>query len=287
MMLSENNPYGKNVKGSLDTIKTATAAHLRSYFNKHYAQCMVYVSCRKSLHSEVKKVVKHKFGDKLQTWNFDDICTFPKDSPELFADLPLVKVINQQQRSQNATILMFRGMSYANEMNTHMEFIWDILTGSLNSLLMMEIREKRGLVYGITAFNDGYACVGVTGIYFTSSSEKTHETIMYIKKVLDKLKLTGLSDEVLKYCKTSYINKLKYKLTNPEFSLDRKMMRNYYNSTQTEEDILRKLKKVTNEMIKETSRCVFDFEKCCVVTVGKYQNEDRTTKNIQRVLSGK
>lgn len=278
-LLHVSNPYRKSVKGDLSTIKRALPSQLVEFHKNHYEKCMVFVSCSKQLKADVRKMAHSTFDQYLGKWETN----IP--SSQLMASTaswPIVKVVNQPQRAQNVTIIMFQGMPYSDKDNIVLEFIWDVLTGSLNSLLMMEIREKRGLVYGITAYNDAYATMGVTGIYFTSSSADTHKVIKYVLLILKRLMAKGLSENVLAFSKASYKNKLRYKLTEADFADERKMLRHYYGCSWTEDDVLRKLGRITNADVIRVCKKIFNVNRMCVVSVGKYTDSCRVKQQISK-----
>lgn len=273
--LPEHNGYRRSIKGSLKDIKNVDIETLKEYYEKHYTKCMIYISCSKKLHKTVEKEVVKVFGNKISS-KWDMKCNFMQPRH----NSTVVKVINVPKIAQNATVVMFNGLCHNDKRNIVLGFIWDILTGSLNSLLMIEIREKRGLVYGISSFNDAYKDFGVTGIYFGSSNNDTDKVILYIMKILKRLKLNGLSQNILTYSKASYINKLKYRLTDIEFECERSMIRKYYGCDWDERLIISTLQKITNNDIISCCQDIFDFNNMSVVSLGKYDNTKIKEKQI-------
>jgi predicted Zn-dependent peptidase len=64
---------------------------------------------------------------------------------------------------------------------------------SMNSLLNVSIREKRGLVYSIEANFTSYVDSGFWAIYFGTESNQVNKSIKLIHKEFDKLKDRSLS----------------------------------------------------------------------------------------------
>ena len=274
--LPSSNPYRNSIKGSLSSIKKITKSDLEVYYNKHYQKCMVYINCPKELTKQVRTNVMKHLGKHLGNISFGDI--LPSNIYK-----PVVKIISETKRSQNATIIMFKGYPYNDPKNITLEFLWDILTGSLNSLLMLEMREKRGLVYSMNSFNNTFSSLGLTGIYFTSSNKDIHNVLQYIFHILKRIKRQGINEDVLSYSKTSYINKLRYRLTNMDFLCERAMMRYYYNSSYDENYIIKQLKKVKNKNIQDLCSDVFDFDSMCVVSIGNYENPKSIESKIIQI----
>lgn len=285
--LSVDNPYRHAVKGLLQDICKTNPKQLLSYYSKHYSNMMVYVNCSKAIKSKVIKHVKKSFGDFII--DMDALQKLENEwSPNVGQlannDNPIVKIISQPKRSQNATVLMFKGFPFKNRSNITLSLIWDILAGSLNSLLMMEIREKRGLVYNISSFNDAYHNEGYTGLYFTSSTNNLADIVIYIKRILRRMANKGLSSHILTYSKASFINKLQYKLTEMDFKSERSMLRHYYRCPWDESAVLKKLHKVTNNDIMNVCKSVFNFQQCCLVSIGKYKKLDDLQADIMQTL---
>ena len=277
--LASNNPYRKSVKGSLDVITTATPRDLKRYHSQHYSSGIIFINCSKRLHKQAIARAGSKFQIRKHTFD-------AQGTNNMFRNLgvPIVHVINQSQRAQNSTIVMFKGFPYSDHRTITLDFVWDVLAGSLNSLLMLEVREKRGLVYGMSAFNEAYAAMGVTGIYFTSSSSDTHTIIGYITRILNNLKTTGLAEHVLKYSKSSYLNKLRYRLTDRQFADERAMIRRYYGCAWDEKDIINRLERLSNKQIESVCSKVFDMMNICVVSIGKYSDVEKTRKKITNAI---
>jgi predicted Zn-dependent peptidase len=279
--LGSHNPYHFPVKGSLDDIKKSSPEDLKRYYEKFYKSCMIYINCPAKYDANIRKYTNLKFGKYLKGTPIIDI-EIPKDLKSKVS--PYVDISSDVHKSQNATVLMFKGFPYNDKRNITLSLIWDILTGSLNSLLMMEVREKRGLVYTISSFNDSYRYCGYTGIYFTSSNDNLQEILSYIIRILIKLKQKGLSDNILKYSKASYINKLEYKLSGLEFSSQRSMLSAFYGTKWDEKKVLQKLIRTQNEDIIAISKDVFELQHCALVSIGKYKNTAEIQKNLTNLL---
>ncbi|MBC6444481.1 MAG: insulinase family protein [Alphaproteobacteria bacterium GM202ARS2] len=80
--------------------------------------------------------------------------------------------------------------------------------GSFSSRLMEEIREKRGLAYGVSTFSwDGYAVPLLQGRLATSN-ERVHESIDILRRETQKMATKKVSQDELDDAKTYVINSL-------------------------------------------------------------------------------
>lgn len=280
-LLPSVNPYQKSVKGNIDIIQKCSVDDLKRFYKKHYHRCMIYVNCPRNIKVDVVNKVKSSFIKYLSSYSKPSSLW---NVPVPFSKrMSIAKIIQDTKRAQNATCLMFRGFPYSDERNIGLNFIWDVLLGSLNSLLMMEMREKQGLVYSMTSYNDSYKRLGATGIYFTSSNKNIVHILSYILNVLNTLKKHGLANNVLEYSKESYLNKLKYRLSNIEYEADRSILRHYYNCEWNEDVIEKRIKSINNGDIMKISQDVFDFKECSIVSLGKYAHPQKLQEDLHNL----
>ncbi len=279
--LKKDNAYRYSVIGKMRDIVKTTPAQLQAYYDLHFSspeRILIYVNCPPKLRAEVKAKVTSVFAAQLGTFDLR-LPAWTGVKNEL-----IVEIVKDDTVSQNATCVMFESFAFADPRNTTLEFIWDVLVGNLNSLLMMEIREKRGYVYSVSSFVDAYKDGGVTGVYFTSSHEALGEIIGHLMKALKKLAEDGLTDGVLKYTRGSYATRLKYKLTDFNFKNERAIWRHYYNFDTNDEAILKRVTKISNADVKAVAAAVFQVHKMAVVSRGNYSNPRGVEEKTRTVI---
>ena len=74
-------------------------------------------------------------------------------------------------------LLGFEGVDYHHDDFYSLLGIFITLGGGMSSRLFQEIREKRGLVYGISSFSSSYSDTGVFGIYCGTGENQIQELI--------------------------------------------------------------------------------------------------------------
>lgn len=72
-----------------------------------------------------------------------------------------------------------------------------ILGGGMSSRLFQEIREKRGLVYGISAFSTSYRDTGLLNIYTSTSVESPQTIIQLIQDEMKKAEVSLREEELI------------------------------------------------------------------------------------------
>lgn len=283
LFLAKDNPISRTVKGELRDIQRTSIKTLREYYLERYKNIFIYVNCSADIHPSVERKIQKLY--KADFGNPSISCPIQCLKLRVY-DQPVVKIMQDLKRSQNATVIMFQGFPYDDKQNIILEFVWNVLAGSLNSLLMLEMRQKRGLVYSISSFIDSFQHCGYTGIYFNTSTKDLCVVLKYIWKIFLRLSSNGLSDNVLNYSKASFANKLEYNLANLDFKSGRSMLRHYYGCKWDETCVLKKMRKVTNADVKSVCKEVFNVNRCCIVSVGKYDDAADVEKNVRRTLTG-
>ena len=94
-----------------------------------------------------------------------------------------------------------RGLSVRDERRFALSVLDTILGGGMSSRLFQEVREKRGLVYSIYSFQQGYRAAGLFGVYAGTSPENVQECIDVIVDELQKLAQKGVGSAELTLAK--------------------------------------------------------------------------------------
>jgi predicted Zn-dependent peptidase len=278
--LSKSNPYRANVIGKIKDLMAISIGDLKAQYDKYYRQknnLYIYVNCPVKIHSDVHSKIMKRFKNVIA--DFEPIST-----PWTGFAGKVIKVQHHDNWSQNATCIIFPGLEFSNPKNIVLEYIWEVLCGGLNALIMLEIREKRGFIYSMSSFTDSYRDGGVTGMVFTSSHKKTEDIILLIFRILAKLKKDGLSRGVLAYTKASYQNKLRYRFTNKDYKQERQVWNHFYGIDRSIQHELKAVARITNDDVKEVCKTIFDFERTAIVSVGYYEDTAATERAIRETF---
>ena len=117
---------------------------------------------------------------------------------------PLFEFTNDFNRE--ASLIMLSPI--IEEDNAVINFINTLLSKGLNSPLYKEVREKRGLVYYISASQTRYNKSGITSISTLTKKENINEVIEAVKYVFENIG-QFLTEERFNIIKESYINNFK------------------------------------------------------------------------------
>lgn len=269
-VLGNKNEYSYPIIGTQKDIQNITIQDLKTYIKQHYSNYMVLVNCDKKYLQEVTKYMYMHFSK--DTFHLPDerylkYINHVNTSGEIYCK-------NNSDYSQYKTILSFMTYPVTDIKNIIIfNFIKYILTSSgFNSILFSEIREKRGLVYGISSYNEDNRYNGIYKITFSSTNPNTPYIISIILSCLQNLITKGLSENKINYYKKSFLNRTKYIFSNEDVKEMWYGNLLFYNIPITYEEYLNKIKSIKNIDIMKISREIFNFKHMGVATHGKYTN---------------
>lgn len=109
--------------------------------------------------------------------------------------------LEYQEGKQEHIRLMFPFAKYTDADYYAAQVIAEVLGGNMASRLFVEVREKRGLVYGVSAGLTGNKQIGAMGIYAGTTPEQGHECLEVIVNELRKLEQEGITADELERAK--------------------------------------------------------------------------------------
>src|SRR5437660_5338583 len=140
----------------------------------------------------VVEQVQALFGE----WN-GQAAPSPEQRPVPMANVTL----EHQEGKQEHLGLMFPFPHYTDPDYYAAMVIAEVLGGTMASRLFVEVREKRGLVYGVSAGLAGSKHSGAMRIYAGTTPEQAHECLEVIVNELRKLEQDGITADELQRAK--------------------------------------------------------------------------------------
>lgn len=117
----------------------------------------------------------------------------PEEKPEPTANV----VLEHQEGKQEHLGLMFPFPNYTDPDYYAAQVVSETLGGNMASRLFVEVREKRGLVYSISAGLTSQKHIGAMSIYAGTTPEQARECLQVIVDELRKLEREGITAEEL------------------------------------------------------------------------------------------
>ncbi len=159
---------GRSILGPVDNVKRFQSQDFKDYMKRHYgADQMVLVATGKVDHDAIHTLAARLFKDLQPT-----VSLAPEPGQYQGGEHRHIKALEQVH-----LVLGFQGIAKGSQPFYAASLLATILGGGMSSRLFQEVREKRGLVYSIQAFNQSYRDTGVFGIYAGTGEESVAELI--------------------------------------------------------------------------------------------------------------
>jgi predicted Zn-dependent peptidase len=184
---------GRPFLGTTDSVRTLQRSDLRNFWQTHYRP-------NKVLFAIAGKFDWEHIVEKVQTLFSDWQGEAPASLVHKVQPVSSVST-EYQDGKQEHLALMFPFPNYTDPDYYAAMVISEVLGGNMASRLFVEVREKRGLVYGVSASLSGNKHIGALRIYAGTTPEQGHECLEVIVNELRKLEQEGITEDELKRAK--------------------------------------------------------------------------------------
>ena len=152
-----------------------------------------------------------------------------------------------------------RGYSIADERRLPLALLVNILGGpSANSLLNIELREKRGLSYNVEATYTPYSDCGIVGIYFSSDHDNGEQCVELIEEAAHRMMREPISPRRLAIAKRQFVAQMAISMeSNEGYMLGAGKSYLLYKDIDTLEEAYAKVMAISAEQIMDVAKDKF------------------------------
>lgn len=260
-------PMGRTILGTYESLDKITPDIMRAFMNNHYTSANTIISVSGNFDDTFFDLLEEYFGKRKMK---DDLPHLP-DAPYLSGrNLVRTKDIEQVQ-----LVATFKGIDVMDESVYSLLVFNNIFGSGMSSRLFQNIREKRGLVYSISAGHSAYINTGVFDISAGMSPHSLGEVAELISKEIRAVKRDKLSaDEVAKskeQLKGNYI--LSSESTGARMQgAGRSMLLG--KPILTQEEAIKRIEAVNRDSVADIIDRVLDESTLCACAVGPVDSVD-------------
>ncbi|HEV2581952.1 MAG TPA: pitrilysin family protein [Ktedonobacteraceae bacterium] len=179
--------------GTSESVAQLQRADLRAFWQERYRpNITLFAIAGKFDWDHVVSRVEQLFGD----WQ-GSATPSPEQHPRPEARVTL----EHQDGKQEHLALMFPFPAYTDAEFYAAQVVGEVLGGNMASRLFVEVREKRGLVYGVSAGLASNKAIGAMRIYAGTTPEQGRECLQVIVNELRKLEQDGITADELERAK--------------------------------------------------------------------------------------
>lgn len=268
-------PLGWDIAGDKENIDKMRHADLLEYFNAHYFDKNTVIAVAGNVGTEETKKKISKYFDNIREGKHTEPAIAKEDQTELRLK------VEYKKTDQTHINLGFHSYSRFHPKHEALEILAIILGGGMSSRLFVEVREKRGLAYGVrtgvTAYNETGNIVTYAGLNNANLNEGLKVILAEHKKLTEEL----VSEKELKRVKDqiqgSFVIGLEQSDDMASFYGEQELLEH---KIETPEQRLAKITAVTREDILEVARDVFKPEKLNLAIIGPLEGDNKEIKEI-------
>ena len=197
-------PLGRDVIGTVKSVKSITTQNLRDYIKKYYTPSnLIFMLAGKI--DDKEKIVK------TISQYFAKIKDIPVPMPDKFIQSNYKKNIyyHHKKTDQTNIVISYPGYKVDYDKRYELSILQVLMGGMMSSRLFSEVREKRGLAYRVGAEIDNYSDTGAFLVSVGLDPSKADSTVKLIKEMMPKA--VKISDKEFKRAKQKIISNLALK----------------------------------------------------------------------------
>ncbi|WP_417241994.1 M16 family metallopeptidase [Celeribacter sp.] len=188
-------PYGTSADGTLDSVEALTRDDMFTAYTNAMVKDRVYIGAVGDITAEA-----------LSTLIDDLLGDLPQSGPDMPASIaPALHggvTVVPYETPQSVVLFGHAGIARDAEDYIPAYIANEIFGGAAESRLMEEVREKRGLTYGIGAYLASFDYANMVAGQFSSANGAVAEAVQVVKDEWDKIARDGITAEELDIAKT-------------------------------------------------------------------------------------
>jgi predicted Zn-dependent peptidase len=196
----QDHPYAVSVMGTEATVAELLRADLASYHQTYFRPDNMVISIAGRVTPEdAVKQVERVFGD----WHSTEIPPIAKPLP-LLVSQPY-HVVTPQETQQSIVMLGYLASAVQDSEYAALKLLNTYLGNGLSSRLFVELREKRGLAYDVSAFYPTRQSTSTFIVYMGTAPENTETALIGLRTEVERLCSELLSPDELQAAKNKLL----------------------------------------------------------------------------------
>ncbi len=261
----KNQPFGRPILGTQDTVKSFSREDLNNYINEHYFNRNILFAAAGNIeHEEVAQSIK----DFLSKTHLKDL------KKRQNASYTGGEYLEYRKLDQVYLIIGFPSVSYHDDRYHTFQILDSILGSGMSSRLFQEVREKQGLAYSVYSFNSSYTDTGMLSIFAGTDSSNLSKFLKSITMELKKLSTSDLKEEEVNRAKERV--KSQILMSRESVSSRVEALGHYYstfNKYISKNELIEKISAVTTTDVKEAAKeLLSQHEKTTLAAIGEIKS---------------
>lgn len=245
-------PQGKNVLGTVESLKKIDRKILSEYFYERYCPENIVISVAGRIkEDELFNQLNETFGNLKGSGETRDI--------DYKMSINNGEHLIKQETNQIHLCFNTKGVSLLDKYKYPVAIIINVLGGNMSARLFQKIREERGLAYSVYGYSSSFEEGGLFTIYAGTTKENYKEVLDLIKEEFEDIKENGITEYELQKSKNQFLSMFTFGLESSKGKMNR-MANSYmlYGEVKDVEESIEKVESITLEDIKEAAKEIFN-----------------------------
>ncbi len=261
----KNQPFGRSILGTQDTVKSFSREDLNNYINEHYfGRNILFAAAGNIEHEEVAQSIK----DFLSKIHLKEL------KKRQNASYTGGEYLEYRKLDQVYLIIGFPSVSYHDDRYHTFQILDSILGSGMSSRLFQEVREKQGLAYSVYSFNSSYTDTGMLSIFAGTDSSNLSKFLKSITMELKKLSTSDLKEEEVNRVKERV--KSQILMSRESVSSRVEALGHYYgafNKYISKNELIERISAITTTDVKEAAKeLLSQHEKTTLAAIGEIKS---------------
>jgi predicted Zn-dependent peptidase len=275
-VLFPNSTLGWNIAGPREVIRTVPREKLIKYRDAYYIPERMAVCVAGKIVPDIWKILEKTFGSVKSPKARQD-----HEFEKFHAPVSLKEPVALQQKTteQVQLAMAFHALSLDHKDLPAASLLATILGGTMSSRLFIQVRERRGLCYSVSASHQALEDIGIFGVMSGLDKTRVDEAVKVIWSELKKTTKELVKPEELKRAKDHIRGKLMLAFEDSSTQADwygKQWI--FQNKAETPEERLRKIDKVTAADIRRVAKMIFNPEKMASAVIGPFDSKEHVKK---------
>ena len=262
-----DNPLGRPILGTKETIKALTHKDIMSYIDRYYSPKEIVISVAGNFeHARLVDLLNASFGRLSRSGDPK------KESAPTFTHAVEVK---KKQLEQIQVCMGCNGLYYTHDDRYAMSALNTVLGNSMSSRLFQEVREQNALAYSIYSYITAYRDTGLLTVYAGTDPSNALEVVKLVMKEFRKIKDEGITPAEEKRVKNQIKGSMVLSLESSNSHMSRIARQEiYFGKYISIDDIIKGVEKVTTEQVRVLARQLFTPENISLAILGPLTKAD-------------
>ncbi len=264
-VLFPNSTLGWNIAGPREVIRSVSRDELVTYRDAYYVPSRLVVAAAGAIRPDLRKKVRATFG-RVRAPKAKRDTAFKK-----FSALPIKRRLSvEEKRTEQTQVgIAFHGYAMSHKDEPAAKLLATILGGSMSSRLFINVRERKGLCYAISASHQSLEDTGIFAVYAGLDRKRLPLAIRTIIRELKHVSSTGVTGEELRRAKDYLRGKLALAFEDTSVRADwygREYL--FRKSLETPEQRIAALEAVSAADVKRVAKAVFRDDHMASAVIG-------------------